>query len=57
MAIETVQFCPICQTKTWFVDGVCEWADGHAVIEQASAPKAGPAGCKRGRGGCPIDAT
>ena len=40
MAIETVQFCPICQTKTWFVDGVCEWADGHAVMQQARlAPK------------------
>jgi hypothetical protein len=60
MAVETVQFCPICRTKTWFVDGVCEWSDGHAVMEQARlAPKVsvGPAGCKRGRGGCPIDAT
>ena len=58
MAIETVQFCPICRTKTWFVDGVCEWADGHAVIEQADSLRStGPAGCKRGRGGCPIDDT
>lgn len=35
MAVETVQFCPFCQTKTWFVDGVCEWSDGHAVMQQA----------------------
>jgi hypothetical protein len=33
--VETVQFCPICRTKTWFVDGVCEWSDGHAVMERA----------------------
>jgi hypothetical protein len=26
---ETVQFCPRCLTKTWFVGGVCEWSDGH----------------------------
>ena len=33
--IETVRFCPICRTMTWFIDGVCEWSDGHAVMERA----------------------
>jgi hypothetical protein len=28
----TVQYCPICRTKTWHVDGVCEWLDGHVVM-------------------------
>ena len=26
---ETVQFCPRCRTKTWHLNGVCEWSDGH----------------------------
>jgi hypothetical protein len=29
-----VQFCPICGCRTWFVDGECEWSDGHAVMER-----------------------
>lgn len=24
-----VAHCPKCGTKTWHIDGVCEWADGH----------------------------
>jgi hypothetical protein len=35
MARETVQYCQICRCKTWFVDGVCEWADGHERMEEA----------------------
>ena len=35
MAGETVQFCPVCRCKTWHIDGVCEWSDGHERMEQA----------------------
>ncbi|MCL2429260.1 MAG: hypothetical protein FWD12_08520 [Alphaproteobacteria bacterium] len=30
MTTETVRYCPSCRADTWHVDGVCEWADGHA---------------------------
>jgi hypothetical protein len=32
---ETVQYCPICRTKTWHVNGVCEWTDGHDKMKEA----------------------
>jgi hypothetical protein len=31
MTVETVQHCPVCGARTWHVDGVCEWADGHQM--------------------------
>ena len=27
---EAVKFCARCGCKTWFVNDVCEWSDGHA---------------------------
>lgn len=30
----SVQFCDICRCKTWHVDGVCEWADGHETMKR-----------------------
>lgn len=30
---ETVQHCPVCQCKTWHLDGVCEWSEGHGMME------------------------
>jgi hypothetical protein len=28
---EDVRYCPFCKCKTWHVNGVCEWADGHKL--------------------------
>jgi len=32
---ETVTYCPVCRAQTWHVDGICEWADGHAKMQEA----------------------
>jgi hypothetical protein len=24
-----VRYCQHCKCKTWHVDGICEWSDGH----------------------------
>jgi hypothetical protein len=29
MTGDLVTYCQHCKTKTWHVDGVCEWSDGH----------------------------
>jgi hypothetical protein len=46
MTRETVQYCPICRCKTWFVAGVCEWADGHERMERV--PPAQPVPPRQG---------
>jgi hypothetical protein len=39
--LETVTYCLICRTKTWHVDGVCEWSDGHGLrtLDPNKAPE------------------
>jgi hypothetical protein len=32
-AVESVRYCLMCRTKTWHMDGVCEWSDGHKSQE------------------------
>jgi hypothetical protein len=32
---DTVEYCPVCRTRTWHVERVCEWADGHERMAEA----------------------
>jgi hypothetical protein len=40
---DEVRFCPHCGCKAWFVGGVCEWSDGHAIqAEEREAARRDP---------------
>ncbi len=34
MNSQSIEFCPVCATKTWHNDRVCEWSDGHNMRDQ-----------------------
>ena len=35
---EDVRYCRFCKCKTWHVNGVCEWTDGHKLECNANDP-------------------